>query len=183
VGLPHKPMVFKNSHLLKTALNQGGFRLTDQRKAILHLFQELPAGTQLSAKDLYTLLQDTREYISLSAVYRTLDVLVRVGFLQERKTQSGSKTYELKVTYSPIYLVCQQCQYTLEFNDETVIEIGQQQAKRMGFHLLDCQFILHALCSEAWTRRTKGKIPRNWQCRRARQNLQLEPKDREHNNL
>ncbi|WP_299489297.1 transcriptional repressor [Acaryochloris sp. IP29b_bin.137] len=135
---------------LKAELNDRGWRLTPQRETILHVFQDLEEGKHLSAEDLHTLLQEQGEPISLSTIYRTLKLMARMGILRELEFAESHKHYELNQPYPHHHhhLICVQCDKTIEFKSDAVLKISSKTTKKLGFHLLDCQLSIHAICPE-----------------------------------
>jgi Fur family transcriptional regulator, ferric uptake regulator len=133
---------------LRAELNERGWRLTPQRETILKLFQELPQGNHLSAEDLCTQLTELGEHISLSTIYRTLKLMARMGILRELELAEGHKHYEINQPhpYHHHHLICVRCNKTVEFKSDQVIKIGSKAAEKEGFHLLDCQLSIHAVC-------------------------------------
>ena len=125
---------------LKAELNEKGWRLTPQRETILQVFQNLSKGNHLSAEDLYLVLQSEGEIISLSTIYRTLKLLARMGILRELELAEGHKHYELN------HLICVRCNKTIEFKSDPVLKIDAKTAQKEGYHLLDCQLTIHAVC-------------------------------------
>ena len=83
---------------LKAELNARGWRLTPQREKILHVFQNLPRGNHLSAEELFELLEERGETISLSTIYRSVKLMSRMGILRELELAEGHKHYELNHT-------------------------------------------------------------------------------------
>ena len=133
---------------LKAELNERGWRLTPKRETILQVFQNLPKGNHLSAEDLYNELQTDGERISLSTIYRTLKLMARMGILRELELAEGHKHYELNQPY-PYYhhhLICVRCNKTTEFKSDPILKIGTKTAQKEGYHLLDCQLTIHAVC-------------------------------------
>ena len=133
---------------LKAELNEKGWRLTPQRETILQVFQNLSKGNHLSAEDLYLVLQSEGEIISLSIIYRTLKLLARMGILRELELAEGHKHYELNqpYPYHHHHLICVRCNKTIEFKSDPVLKIGAKTAQKEGYHLLDCQLTIHAVC-------------------------------------
>jgi Fur family ferric uptake transcriptional regulator len=133
----------------KAELNERGWRLTPQRETILRIFQDLPKGEHLSAEELYMRLQEeTNISISLSTVYRTLKLMSRLGILRELEFGEGHKHYELNQPqpYHHHHLICVKCNKTIEFKNDSILKIGAKTAKKEGYHLLDCQLTIHAIC-------------------------------------
>jgi len=133
---------------LKAELNERGWRLTPQREIILQIFQNLTRGKHLSAEDLYNLLQTEGEQISLSTIYRTLKLMARMGILRELELAEGHKHYELNqpYPYHHHHLICVRCNKTIEFKNDSILKTGSKTAKKEGYHLLDCQLTIHAVC-------------------------------------
>ncbi|MEB3829578.1 Fur family transcriptional regulator [Phormidium sp. CCY1219] len=141
-------MSFYTAASLKAELNERGWRLTPQRETILQVFQNLPKGEHLSAEDLYELLQERKERISLSTIYRTVKLMARMGILRELELAEGHKHYEINQPYPHHHhhLICVRCNKTIEFKSDSILKIGNKTAKKEGYHLLDCQLTIHAIC-------------------------------------
>lgn len=146
-------MIHYSSHdpvTVKAMLNQRGMRLTAQRQIILNIFQALSPGQHLSADNLYQRLKSQGERISSSTVYRTLHMMSNMGLLRELELAEGSKFYELNHPYlkQHHHLVCVRCGRVTEFEDDVITQIGSNQANAEGFHLLDSQLTIYALCPQ-----------------------------------
>lgn len=133
---------------LKAELNERGWRLTPQRETILQIFQNLPEGNHLSAEDLFNLLQEDGQAISLSTIYRTLKLMARMGILRELELAEGHKHYEINQPspHHHHHLICVRCNKTIEFKNDSILRVGSKTAQKEGYHLLDCQLIIHAVC-------------------------------------
>jgi Fur family transcriptional regulator, ferric uptake regulator len=135
---------------LKAELNDKGWRLTPQRETILHIFQNLPEGKHLSAEELHDTLAEQGNPISLSTIYRTVKLMARMGILRELELAEGHKHYELNqpYPYHHHHLICVRCNKTIEFRSDAVLKVGTKTAQKEGFHLLDCQLSIHAVCPQ-----------------------------------
>lgn len=133
---------------LKAELNSRGWRMTPQREVILGIFQELPEGNHLSAEDLYLLLEERAEGISLATIYRTLKLMARMGILRELELAEGHKHYEINQPspHHHHHLICVRCNKTIEFRNDSILRAGVKAADKNGYHLLDCQLTIHAVC-------------------------------------
>lgn len=141
-------MSFYTASSLKAELNERGWRLTPQRETILQVFQNLPKGEHLSAEDLYELLQKEGEGISLSTIYRTVKLMARMGILRELELAEGHKHYEINQPYPHHHhhLICVRCNKTIEFKSDSILKVGIKTTTKEGYHLLDCQLTIHAVC-------------------------------------
>jgi Fur family transcriptional regulator, ferric uptake regulator len=133
---------------LRAELHEKGWRLTPQREIILKVFQELESGKHLSAEDLQGVLDGEGHQISLSTIYRTVKMMSRMGILRELELAEGHKHYEINQPspHHHHHLICVSCNNTIEFRNDSVLKIGDKTAKKEGYHLLDCQMTIHAVC-------------------------------------
>ena len=154
---------------LKAELNSRGRRLTPQRETILHVFQNLPRGNHLSAEELYNVLKQRGEPISLSTIYRSVKLMSRMGILRELELAEGHKHYELNQPFPNHHhhLVCIQCNRTIEFKNDSILKQGMKQVEKEGLQLIDCQLTIHTICPEAVRMGWPSALPSNWCCTRA----------------
>ncbi|PZU94948.1 MAG: transcriptional repressor [Leptolyngbya sp.] len=133
---------------LKAELNERGWRMTPQRETMLKTFQNLPESTHLSAEDLCDLLEKEGEPISLSTIYRNLKLMARMGILRELELAEGQKRYEINqpAPHHHHHLICVRCNKTIEFKNDSVLKVGAKTADRSGYHILDCQLLIHGIC-------------------------------------
>jgi Fur family transcriptional regulator, ferric uptake regulator len=133
---------------LKAELHDKGWRLTPQREVILKIFQDLESGKHLSAEDLQGVLATAGHQISLSTIYRTVKMMSRMGILRELELAEGHKHYEINspAPHHHHHLICVSCNKTIEFKNDSILKIGHKTAQKEGYHLLDCQMSIHAIC-------------------------------------
>lgn len=153
---------------LKAELNARGWRLTPQREKILHIFQNLPRGNHLSAEELYEVLKQKDESISLSTIYRSVKLMSRMGILRELELAEGHKHYELNHPYPHHHhhMVCIQCNRTIEFKNDSILKHSLKQCEKEGFQLIDCQLTVMTICPEAIRMGWPSALPSSWVCTR-----------------
>ncbi len=160
------PLYTTNS--LKAEFNARGWRMTPQRKKILHVFQNLPRGNHLSAEELHDLMEKRQEGISLSTIYRSVKLMSRMGILRELELAEGHKHYELnQPAYHHHHMVCIQCNKTIEFKNDSILKQSLKQVEKEGFQLIDCQLTIMAICPEALRMGWPSTLPSNWTCTRS----------------
>ncbi len=139
---------------LEHGLHKDGRRLTPQRRLILDLFEHIGGGTHLSAEDVHRLLVDSKARVSLATIYRTLRLLVDMGFLQELELSDGGRRFELAGGDhgDHHHLICVRCGRTEEFESASVLEAGEEAAKRFGFELIESSLNVRAVCPDCLTR-------------------------------
>ena len=133
---------------LEAGLHQEGRRLTPQRRKILDLFENIGSGTHLSAEDIHHQLFKANTRVSLATIYRTLRLLVEMGFLHELELSEGGHRFELSSHDHPDHhhLVCVRCGRTEEFESEDVVQAGRKAAEINGFKLIESTLNVRALC-------------------------------------
>jgi Fur family ferric uptake transcriptional regulator len=102
---------------LNDILRRNGYRATFPRRAILETVAALPGHP--GAKEIY--LQINRQYpdIGLTTVYRTVDLLVKLGLLNRFDFGDGLSRYELVSSFKEHHhhLVCLKCGNITNYND------------------------------------------------------------------
>ena len=129
-------------------LHRDGKRLTPQRVKVLNLFENIGSGKHLSAEEVHEKLVKSSSKVSLATIYRTLRLLVQMGFLHERELSEGGHRYELLSNDFPDHhhLICIKCGRTEEFESDQVIEAGKRAANIKGFKLIESSFKVKAIC-------------------------------------
>ena len=135
---------------LQRELHQDGRRLTPQRLRILELFERMGPGRHLSAEDVHQQLLDSEAKVSLATVYRTLRLLVEMGFLQELELSEAGRRFELSSGdhRDHHHLVCIRCGRTEEFESSPVIDAGQNAAAAHGFELIESTLNVRGICPD-----------------------------------
>ncbi len=138
----------KSSQPLEKGLHKDGRRLTPQRLRVLHLFEDLGSGRHLSAEDVHHKLVESNTKVSLATVYRTLRLLVEMGFLHQLELSENGHRFELANDDHPDHhhLVCIRCGRTEEFECDEVLEAGKLAAERIGFQLVESTLNVRAIC-------------------------------------
>ena len=135
---------------LERGLHEDGRRLTPQRRRILDLFERIGSGRHLSAEDVHQQLLEADARVSLATIYRTLRLLVEMGFLQELELTDAGRRFELRCDdhHDHHHLVCVRCGRTEEFESTPVIEAGQDAARLFGFDLIESSLNVRGICPD-----------------------------------
>lgn len=88
-------------------LRQSGYRLTPQREMILRVICE--SNGHITADEIITRVRKQYPYLNKSAVYRTLDLLTRLGVVNPTDFGYGCVTYEMHHDPHHHHLVCHRC--------------------------------------------------------------------------
>ena len=141
-----EPQLDKTEEMIK-GLRSKGFRVTPQRELIMRIFHE-KGDKHLSAEDVFEILTNKGEQISLATTYRTLRMLVEMGILRELDLAESHKHYELlDPNAAPHHhIICLNCNKTIEFEDEEINRLGEMIAKKYNIEVVDMQFQIFANC-------------------------------------
>ncbi|HHF52093.1 MAG: transcriptional repressor [Candidatus Aminicenantes bacterium] len=146
------------SHNWRNRFRGRGSRWTAPREAILNLL--ISTSKHMSAKEIYRSLLRIYPAIGLTTVYRTLDVLEQMGYLNKIPLGTGENKYELITDSSETHhhhLICTQCgriiDYT-DFEESELIKKAEQTLKtKHGFKITDYNFEFYGICKHCQERR------------------------------
>ena len=114
-------MVKKNTDVSDClgTLKRLGYKMTSARKAILNVLSH--TIDHLTAEDVYLQVHKIYPDIGLASVYRTLDLLVRIGIVFKLDFGLGKAEYELaedvKGKKHHHHLVCTGCGQVIDYKD------------------------------------------------------------------
>ena len=135
--------------LIEDLINKKGYKLTNQRREILHVFLRNDQK-HLTAEEVHEKLKPNG--VGLATVYRNIKIFVDLGIIKEFKVED-TNYYELKMYAKKplhIHLQCESCG-TIEdiLNQDIIFEylkINQliEEDKKCQIH--DMDIMIHGLC-------------------------------------
>jgi len=130
-------------------------RWTAPREAILDLLRR--TSKHLSAKDIYAALYKMYPGIGLTTVYRTLDLLVRMGLIDKFTFGDGPNRYEYKSEDKKghhHHVICSKCGKIIDYSDfleeelELVKKTEECLTKKYHFKVLGHNIEFYGLCEK-----------------------------------
>ncbi|HOI45810.1 MAG TPA: transcriptional repressor [Candidatus Aminicenantes bacterium] len=130
-------------------------RWTIPREAILDLLSR--SSGHMSAKEIYGALSSEYPGLGLTTVYRTLELLHRMGFVQKINTGDGQGRYQLRnegCEDHHHHLICTECGKVIDYRDfvqeelELVKKTEETLAKKYGFLIKDHNIEFLGLCEK-----------------------------------
>ena len=106
------------SHKLKHRFEGHASRLTAPREAILEFLSK--SSKHMSAKEIYASLHGYYPGMGLSTVYRTLDLLARMGIITKLSIGDGQSRYEYKSKEKDEHhhhLICNNCGKIINYSE------------------------------------------------------------------
>lgn len=129
------------SHELQTL----GYRLTPQRQLVWDVLRK--AGSHVSAEDICAEIQHTIPGFNIASVYRTLELLERIGLVRTSYLGDGRRTYEMNEgSHGHHHLVCEQCHSTTHFGPEPVAALRGQLERDYGYRFDDLELVVFGVC-------------------------------------
>lgn len=125
-------------------LRDGGFRITPQRMAIV----EYILGTEdhPSAEKIYGAVKKKHPMVSLSTVYKTLDLLRSKNLVNEIGV-GGEARYDAHLD-EHINLICMGCGRIEDVDEGAIKEVRARVAKKSRYRVVRASFEMHGYCAK-----------------------------------
>ncbi len=138
-------------HYVKSSnetLRKRGYRLTPQRHMILSVIQE--ADGHLNVDQILERVQERNPYVSLSTVYRTLELLRELGLVRENHLPGEQPHYEMAESTAHHHLVCRKCRTVIHLEDTLLGNLHEQLQQQYTFHGLTLDLVAAGYCDACW---------------------------------
>jgi len=129
-------------------LRQRGYRLTPQRHLILSVIQE--AGEHLSIDQIVERVQARNPYVSLSTVYRTLELLRELGLVRENRLPGEQPRYEAAGGTAHHHLVCRRCRAVIHLDDALLGDLHEKLQEQYHFQSITLDLVAAGYCQTCW---------------------------------
>ncbi|HEX7051425.1 MAG TPA: Fur family transcriptional regulator [Longimicrobiales bacterium] len=134
-------------HLFRRYLRDQGLPVTQQREAIAETIFASPE--HLSVDDVEARLRERGERIGKATIYRTVEMLVRSGLVEEYDFGEGFKRYKHLFGQMPVreHLVCTECGKVTEIQSAELVQLQQQVAREQGFLVARHRLEIYGICA------------------------------------
>ena len=130
-------------------LRSGGKRVTPQRTLLLRIIQR--SDGHLDADEIFRLARQCDPRISLSTVYRTLNLLKELDLVEEFHFDEEHHHYEMAADAAHHHLVCTECGRISEFWTPLVDDLKAELEREHGFVLERLQIDAVGHCHQCET--------------------------------
>lgn len=131
------------------ALSEQGYRMTPQRLMIVSAIEN--SRDHISAEEMYAQVAARYPSVNISTVYRTLELLKRLGLVTETDLGGGRVRYHPADKGRHHHLVCRDCGQVSDL-DETLLEPLREALLRQHDFLADLRHLAIAgRCFQCWT--------------------------------
>jgi Fur family ferric uptake transcriptional regulator len=129
----------------RKVLKSAGLRMTSQRALILDIISQ--GHEHLDADEVYQLARQRQPNLSLSTVYRNLQLLKRLGLVKELHFDESHHHYEAKPSVEHHHLVCLDCGKVVEFGCALSQKMRQEIARKKGFKVTGVEVHMTGYCA------------------------------------
>jgi Fe2+ or Zn2+ uptake regulation protein len=138
---------------LERVFRTQGLRLTQARQAVLQVVGA--AGAHLQVAEVHRRALRLSPRIGLASVYRTIDLLDRLGLVKRVHVGHRHRHYASATERHGHHLVCNGCGRVVEFSDCQVEQLAKTLARRTRFLIEGHSIELYGRCPDC--RRTSGR--------------------------
>ena len=122
-----------------------GMRMTDQRRVIAQVIEA--SDDHPDVEELHRRAADIDPKISLSTVYRTVNLFEEAGLVTKHDFKDGRARFEPIPDEHHDHLIDIRSGKVIEFRNEEIEAIQELIAKRLGYRLVDHRLELYAVPS------------------------------------
>jgi Fur family ferric uptake transcriptional regulator len=127
---------------LRRTLHQRGLRMTPQRQLVLDAVRELGHATP---EQICSQVQKAAPAVNITTVYRTLDLMERIGLVRHTHLGHGAPTYS-EQEHQHVHLVCHACGSITESPTDLMDDLAERLRRESDFELDPSHVALSGLC-------------------------------------
>jgi Fur family ferric uptake transcriptional regulator len=138
--------------LFRRYLRQQGLPVTLQREVVADVV--FASREHLSVEEIEARLKERGERIGKATIYRTMEILVRSGLVEDHDFGDGFKRYEHLFGQQPVHehLVCTSCRSVVEFKRPELDRLQAEVAAQHGFLPTRHRLEIYGLCADCQAR-------------------------------
>jgi len=133
------------------ALNVTGMRVTKQRALILEIIRR--GRGHLDADEVYRRAREKQPRLSLSTVYRNLQLLKKLGLVEEVHFDEAHHHYEVKPSSEHHHLVCLGCGKVFEFHYPLTRYVERKVPEAQDFEITGTEVRMTGYCPKCRQKR------------------------------
>ncbi|MEG0641934.1 MAG: Fur family transcriptional regulator [Clostridium sp.] len=135
---------------LKEQMKLQGYKLTPQRRAVLDVVVE-HEGKHLSTEEVYDIVKKGCPEIGLATVYRTLQLLEKIGVVCKLNFDDGCNRYELvhsNEIHQHHHLICKLCCSVEEVEDMLLESLEEKVETKYSFKITNHEVKFYGICNK-----------------------------------
>ena len=128
----------------RRALKRAGMRVTNQRSLIMEIIRR----GHLDADEIYRRARVKEPRLSLSTVYRALQMFKKLGLIEELHFDESRHHYEMKPSTEHHHLVCLGCGRVIEFSLPLSRYIKRTVPEARNFDIAETEVRMTGYCAK-----------------------------------
>jgi Fur family ferric uptake transcriptional regulator len=136
-------------------LSEKGYRLTPQRLMILSAIES--SSEHISAEEIYAQVVAKYPHVNISTVYRTLELLKRLGMVYEINLGEGRIRYHSERRGHHHHLVCQNCGAVIDIDESTLSSLREALLRDYNFRAELRHVAIFGLCEDCRRKSAGGE--------------------------
>ncbi len=145
--------VIKQKGSARQILDRSSQRVTAQRTLLLEMLRQ--SGGHVDADELYRRARKKNSRISLSTVYRNLQLFKKLGRVEEHHFDEEHHHYEVKSGTAHQHLLCINCGKVVEFAYPVSWKLSEDIGKQYDFDITGVEVRMTGLCSSCRNKESK----------------------------
>jgi Fe2+ or Zn2+ uptake regulation protein len=126
------------------ALSEAGFSDTRARRAVVHALCDARTGT--TPADLLERGRSLHARLGQVTVYRTLEILEKLGLVRKLHQDDGCSSYAASSTGHAHHVICRTCHAAVEFEGCSIESVLREVGARTGYSVESHFLELFGLC-------------------------------------
>ena len=125
-------------------LRRHGYKFTPQRWAVIQIIAS--SQDHLTPAAIYEKVHQEHPNIGLVTIYRTLDILTKLGLICELHAGGSCHSYTTAASEHHHHLICSHCGKVVDFSGYDLSELEQRLSRETGFDIEDHLLEFTGLC-------------------------------------
>ena len=116
---------------IDSKLTELGYRLTPQRMMVVSAIEN--SDNHISAEEIYAHVIARYPHVNISTVYRTLELLERLGLVTETNLGGGRVRYHPANKGHHHHLICQKCGAIIDLDESVLLPLKETLLREYSF--------------------------------------------------
>lgn len=129
---------------IATILRQHDYKFTPQRRVVIHTIAS--SHDHLTPGAIYEKVHQEHPNIGLVTIYRTLDILAKLGLICELHAGGSCRSYTTGASEHHHHLICTNCGKVVDFSGYDLSQLEQRLSLETGFEIEDHLLEFVGLC-------------------------------------
>ncbi len=128
------------------ALRNAGYKMTGPRLTILDILEK--SGGHITSAELLSLVEQRDPSIGRASVFRTLDLMIKLGIVWTSVQGGSTVHYMLMPGGHHHHIICTNCDKLIEFDDCRLGALISSLEREYGVHVEGHLLELYGLCQD-----------------------------------